>query len=314
MRERLNYKSRKTIIIVAIILLLIAIASTGIYMFTKGNDETKAFTEGNTTIGDSEINLPEENKNSNSVQEPTIESEQSTQNNNEVTTQTPTVPETTKKPVTGTTTQTTGNVPNEEYVTEKEEVVEKLVSESFLVGWTPINVSSITEDIQLNKPSKEAKYEVTKVATLVNDEAIKNENGEFNTRVKAGDKVTYVITVKNTGNVTIQNIKVVDELANYEETISVLEIGESKELTVIYEVKEEDMTENDTIINTVKVSDEEKTVEGKEEIPSNPAYSIPVEKIWNDNNNQDGKRQEVTICLYADGEAVEGETLTLDNI
>ena len=312
MRERLNYKSRKTIIIVAIILLLIAIASTGIYMFTKGNDETKAFTEGNTTIGDSEINLPEENKNSNSVQEPTIESEQSTQNNNEVTTQTPTVPETTKKPVTGTTTQTTENVPNEEYVTEKEEVVEKLVSESFLVGWTPINVSSITEDIQLNKPSKEAKYEVTKVATLVNDEAIKNENGEFNTRVKAGDKVTYVITVKNTGNVTIQNIKVVDELANYEETISVLEIGESKELTVIYEVKEEDMTENDTIINTVKVSDEEKTVEGKEEIPSNPAYSIPVEKIWNDNNNQDGKRQEVTICLYADGEAVEGETLTLD--
>ncbi len=312
MRERLNYKSRKTIIIVAIILLLIAIASTGIYMFTKGNDETKAFTEGNTTIGDSEINLPEENKNSNSVQEPTIESEQGTQNNNEVTTQTPTVPETTTKPVTGTTTQTTENVPNEEYVTEKEEVVEKLVSESFLVGWTPINVSSITEDIQLNKPSKEAKYEVTKVATLVNDEAIKNENGEFNTRVKAGDKVTYVITVKNTGNVTIQNIKVVDELANYEETISVLEIGESKELTVIYEVKEEDMTENDTIINTVKVSDEEKTVEGKEEIPSNPAYSIPVEKIWNDNNNQDGKRQEVTICLYADGEAVEGETLTLD--
>ena len=311
MRERLNYKSRKTIIIVAIILLLIAIASTGIYMFTKGNDETKAFTEGNTTIGDSEINLPEENKNSNSVQEPTIEPEQGTQNNNEVTTQTPTAPETTK-PVTGTTTQTTGNVPNEEYVTEKEKEVEKLVSESFLVGWTPINVSSITEDIQLNKPSKEAKYEVTKVATLVNGEAIKNENGEFNTRVKAGDKVTYVITVKNTGNVTIQNIKVVDELANYEETISVLEIGESKELTVIYEVKEEDMTENDTIINTVKVSDEEKTVEGKEEIPSNPAYSIPVEKIWNDNNNQDGKRQEVTICLYADGEAVEGETLTLD--
>lgn len=311
MRERLNYKSRKTIIIVAIILLLIAIASTGIYMFTKGNDETKAFTEGNTTIGDSEINLPEENKNSNSVQEPTIEPEQGTQNNNEVTTQTPTAPETTK-PVTGTTTQTTGNVPNEEYVTEKEEEVEKLVSESFLVGWTPINVSSITEDIQLNKPSKEAKYEVTKVATLVNGEAIKNENGEFNTRVKAGDKVTYVITVKNTGNVTIQNIKVVDELANYEETISVLEIGESKELTVIYEVKEEDMTENDTIINTVKVSDEEKTVEGKEEIPSNPAYSIPVEKIWNDNNNQDGKRQEVTICLYADGKAVEGETLTLD--
>ncbi len=311
MRERLNYKSRKTIIIVAIILLLIAIASTGIYMFTKGNDETKAFTEGNTTIGDSEINLPEENKNSNSVQEPTIEPEQGTQNNNEVTTQTPTAPETTK-PVTGTTTQTTGNVPNEEYVTEKEEEVEKLVSESFLVGWTPINVSSITEDIQLNKPSKEAKYEVTKVATLVNGEAIKNENGEFNTRVKAGDKVTYVITVKNTGNVTIQNIKVVDELANYEETISVLEIGESKELTVIYEVKEEDMTENDTIINTVKVSDEEKTVEGKEEIPSNPAYSIPVEKIWNDNNNQDGKRQEVIIGLYADGEAVEGETLTLD--
>ena len=83
MRERLNYKSKKTIIIVAIIIALIAIASTGIYMFTKGNDETKAFAEGNTAIEGNDIKIPEENQNSNSVKEPTIEPEQGTQNNNE---------------------------------------------------------------------------------------------------------------------------------------------------------------------------------------------------------------------------------------
>ena len=43
-----------------------------------------------------------------------------------------------------------------------------------------------------------------------------------------------------------------------------------------------------------------------------PKTSVQVTKVWNDNNNQDGKRPEsVTIKLLADGKVVEGKTLTL---
>ena len=38
---------------------------------------------------------------------------------------------------------------------------------------------------------------------------------------------------------------------------------------------------------------------------------IPVEKVWDDSNDQDGKRPlDVTVTLYADGEKTE-KTLTL---
>ena len=41
--------------------------------------------------------------------------------------------------------------------------------------------------------------------------------------------------------------------------------------------------------------------------------SIPVEKVWNDNNNQDGSRpSDITVKLYANGEDT-GKTLTLNN-
>ena len=154
MKQRLNYKSRKTIIIVAIIIALLAIASTGIYMFTKGNDEAKAFTEGNTTIGGQEANEetpgntnnPTTGNNPEEQQpvEPNIEPEQGSQNNNN-NGETQTNPANNNLPgnttntntrpnQNGTTTTTTGNVPNQEYVTERQEEVEKVSQENFLVG------------------------------------------------------------------------------------------------------------------------------------------------------------------------------------
>ena len=41
--------------------------------------------------------------------------------------------------------------------------------------------------------------------------------------------------------------------------------------------------------------------------------SIPVTKVWNDNNNQDGKRPtEITITLYADNQEVDGKSIKLN--
>ncbi|EGO9051909.1 Cna B-type domain-containing protein [Enterococcus faecalis] len=47
---------------------------------------------------------------------------------------------------------------------------------------------------------------------------------------------------------------------------------------------------------------------------SKEKLSIPVTKQWNDNDNQDGKRPEsVTVQLYANGQAVDRQTVTLNN-
>ena len=55
-----------------------------------------------------------------------------------------------------------------------------------------------------------------------------------------GEKITYKITVKNDGNLTITGIKVKDELTDDEWTIDSLAPGESKEFTAEYKVSEND--------------------------------------------------------------------------
>ena len=333
MKQRLNYKSRKTIIIVAIIIALLAIASTGIYMFTKGNDEAKAFTEGNTTIGGQEANegtpgntnnpTTGDNPEEQQPVEPNIEPEQGSQNNNN-NGETQTNPANNNLPgnttntntrpnQNGTTTTTTGNVPNQEYVTERQEEVEKVSQENFLVGWAPISLAAMTQNIGLNKVDEEPAYTVSKVATLINGEEIqKDENGEIKTKVKTGDTVTYKITVTNRGNVTLQNIQVIDELANYEKTIAVLAIGDSEELDVVYTVKQEDITKTDSIINTVKVivpeiTDPENPVKDEEEIPANPYITVSGEKTWV--APEGTKYPTITINLLRDGEKIDSKEL-----
>ncbi len=56
----------------------------------------------------------------------------------------------------------------------------------------------------------------------------------------AGDTVEYTITVTNTGNVSVSDIKVVDEKTGLDETVS-LARGEEKDFTTTYKVTEEDI-------------------------------------------------------------------------
>ena len=319
MKSRLNYKSKRTIIIVAIIIALIAIASTGIYMFTKGNDEAKAFTEGNTTIGGSEANPSTEGNNPTEnpgaeeqpTTQPNIEPEQGSQNNNEGTTgtQTPNTQGTTNRPVSGTTTSTTNsNVPNGEYVTERQEEI-TIETGSLYVGWAPQTVAALTSTINLVKEETQLAYSVNKVATAINGKAIvRDENGEILSRAKIGDVVTYVITIENTGNVTLKNIHVVDSLVNYDETINVLAIGDKKEIIVKYTVEKEKVEENDTIINTVEVTvpdvETEETTKTEEIIPVNPYITISGEKIWKDYNNQENTRAKIITVEVLKGDEV----------
>ena len=49
MKSKMSYKAKRNIIIIAIIVALLALASIGTYMFISGNDETQALSQMNAT-------------------------------------------------------------------------------------------------------------------------------------------------------------------------------------------------------------------------------------------------------------------------
>ena len=82
MKSKFSYKSKRTIIIAAIITVLLAGTATGVYFFTKGNAQAQAAGDNNTTqeqYGDA----PEENKNE--QQNNTTENEQNKNEQGETT-------------------------------------------------------------------------------------------------------------------------------------------------------------------------------------------------------------------------------------
>lgn len=209
MKAKLSYKSKRNIVISVIIVALLAVISTGTYFFIKGNDDSSAaFTENSSQIGESiqtetqgsegqDTTNPAENdgqsegENQNPAQSPEENNNgETTENNGE---------ETTNPLNTGTTTQgqngtannngtttgtTTGEVPNEEYVTERVEEQEVLVSEDYLVEWQPLTIeaTTTTSNLSIIRPIISAEKTADKTA------------------VRVGEVITYTIKITNSGN------------------------------------------------------------------------------------------------------------------
>ena len=190
MKSKFSYKSKRTIIIAAIITVLLAGTATGVYFFTKGNAQAQAAGDNNTTQ-EQYGEAPEENKNE--QQNNTTENEQNKNEQGETTPNQQEEQETERQEQTTnnnqttqneqTTTTTTGEVPNQEYVTEREETV-KNPWESLEVGWGPTQFASIASTANLT--AKKSNLEIHKT---VDKES-----------VKIGDTLTYTISVKNNGD------------------------------------------------------------------------------------------------------------------
>ena len=190
MKSKFSYKSKRTIIIAAIITVLLAGTATGVYFFTKGNAQAQAAGDNNTTQ-EQYGEAPEENKNE--QQNNTTENEQNKNEQGETTPNQQEEQETERQEQTTnnnqttqneqTTTTTTGEVPNQEYITEREETV-KNPWETLEVGWGPTQFASIASTANLT--AKKSNLEIHKT---VDKES-----------VKIGDTLTYTISVKNNGD------------------------------------------------------------------------------------------------------------------
>ncbi len=184
MKATLSYKSKRNIIIASVIVALLAGISTVGYFYIKGNDETaRAFTQDNITTGEQtqteggQQGNPEQNSeqpltpdnqgdnNGNQSQGNQNQGNQPNTNNN------------------GTPNQENGQVPSGEFVTEEVEERTVLVSEDYMVEWTPTNIlaNTTTSNLGIVRPIITASKTADKTAVV------------------EGEIITYTITATNSG-------------------------------------------------------------------------------------------------------------------
>ncbi len=150
-----------------------------------------------------------------------------------------------------------------------------IVTEADIKAGEVVNVATIGDDsstVTTDTEDPNPDFVVTKTATKLNGTDV---NGEI--AVKVGDKVTYVITVENTGNVTLENVVVTDELLpEFSHTIATLNRGADNKVsvTVEYTVQEKDIKDG-KLVNIAKATIPEKEETGKEELP---VSNISIEK------------------------------------
>ena len=239
MKARINYKSRKTIIITCVIAVLLIAAVTGTVAFIKGNNNAAAampddneqvnLNNGNSNNGDT----PQENDNQNNGEnvEPNLNGDQNNSttnngaNNSNTTNQNTNNGTTTAGTTTGTT--TTGNnganVPNQDYtqttvIPGRDNV---LVEQNTKIGWSPISVAAYiaTANLNIHKPN----LELQKYAYLDGDSL---EELPINTAVQKGETITYVIKITNKGNEDANGIRTIDSIPEGTELASISEGGE----------------------------------------------------------------------------------------
>ena len=319
MKSKFSYKSKRTIIIAAIITVLLAGTATGVYFFTKGNAQAQAAVDNNTTQ-EQYGEAPEENKNE--QQNNTTENEQNKNEQGETTLNQQEEQETERQEQTTnnnqttqneqTTTTTTGEVPNQEYVTEREETV-KNPWETLEVGWGPTQFASIASTANLT--AKKSNLEIHKT---VDKES-----------VKIGDTLTYTISVKNNGDkvakaIIYDNVPegtvLLNKDNNEDENTKKLtwrvtvEPGETEKVEFTVRVKAEKGTIKNSAIINGKTTNETETgiinITGKKEVNTSEAKvgdTLTYTIILTNSGNADGT---VTVT----DEIPTGTTLVADSI
>ena len=330
-----KFLNTKNVVIGLVSLVLIGASATGVTVFLKDRGEASAAQEqvqnlpvtGNDNSANQVQNTVNPNENGNNVA--------GDNTTGIITPVEPTTPGNTTSTTPGTTTRpgtrpstgetTTGTIEYEGRTIK--------VSDDLKLSWTTLAIPAITADMGIFKPVLGIEKTATAVVRANQEEQIPvTENNK--PMVRAGDTIIYTIKVSNSGNYKATNVVVTDSLdvifdgktvpANKELVkIETLEAGKAATLKVGYVVKQEDINavleteQNETIskdiINIATATDGKTTVEDEDDMPVNPDVTINVNKNWQDNDNQDGKRPEkITVELYRNNENEPVETVTID--
>ena len=249
MKAKINYRSKKTIIIISVAVVLLIAAIVGTVAFVKGNqDAAAAMTDDGTSTsqndganaglpnngdqnnGDDQNNngttLPEVGDNTNPADSNNNGNNGSTTNGGTTGTNGANGSNTGANAGTTTGTTTTGNnganVPNQDYtqttvIPGRDNV---LVEQNTEIGWSPISVAAYTavSKLKVHKPD----LDLQKYAYLDGDSL---EELPVNTAVQKGETITYVIKITNNGNEDANGIRTIDSIPEGTELASISEGG-----------------------------------------------------------------------------------------
>ena len=349
MKARINYKSKKTIIIISVALVLLIAAITGTVAFVKGNRNASAAVnvDSSSSSQNGENNnvtnagLPNNGDQNNGETVNDKENLPNAGNNGDnssntnggttgATTGNGSTNGTSNRNNGSSTTTTTGgaNVPNQDYtqttvIPGRENV---LVEQNTEIGWSPISVAAYAaaSRLKVHKPD----LELQKYAYLDGDSL---EELPVNTAVQKGETITYVIKITNKGNEDAKNIRTIDEIPEGTELVSISEGGAlnnegkiawkndikaGETVTVSFKAKVTADSVN-LIKNTAKVNGEE-TPETKTPIitatkTANVVTTIDKEEVLEDRYAKVGETIRYTITVKNTSE-VDGTTVITDSI
>ena len=254
MKARINYRSKRTIIIISIAVVLLIAAIAGTVAFVKGNrDAAAAMTDdkhgtsqndgtnaglpnnGDQNDGSDQNNdgttLPTDGDNTNPADSNNNDNNGSTTNDgttgtngaNGSTTGTTNGANTGANAGTTTGTTTAGNnganVPNQDYA-QTTTVITENPWEKKEIGWSPISVAAYTaaSKLKVHKPD----LDLQKYAYLDGDSL---EELPVNTAAQKGETITYVIKITNKGNENTNGIRTIDSIPEGTELSSISEGG-----------------------------------------------------------------------------------------
>ena len=287
MKSKLNYKSKKFMISVAVIVILLIIAIIGIILLVKSNNTSDAVTETSSNASsdkikdssDDKVPIQENDKENNdkdAIQEDDNQGALSDVINDE---ENKDVDINTNKPIienTNNNVVNNNNNNNENIIVDTDATTvieyvdeEKVIEKKYEDSWKPeaIKVDSVAKTLNVLKRRIHVdKKLVSYVDVSENEEYILSEMSEneiASIEVDIDDELTYEITVKNTGNVDLKDVKVTDVMKKEdaagissiineviltdEEKLNV-SAGETKTLTFKYIVQKTDIV-NGKIIN-----------------------------------------------------------------
>lgn len=280
MKAKINYKSKKTIIIIAIAVVLLIAAITGTVAFIKGNNNAAAAMEntevtepannGNDSNNNGGVENPNTPNTDNPEQIPTIDENQNSttpaQNGNTTTNSGTTNQGTT----TGTTTGNTGTT-NREY-TQTTTVITENPWKTEDITWTPISLNARTATAELPN------LDIEKIA-YVHGKSTKDL--QVSPAVQKGEIITYTINITNNGEKDTLTLRTEDAIPEGTKLVdnSITQDGkfENNKITWKIKIKAKEMI---TLSFKVEVVEDEITlIENQAKVNDIPTNDVPTDVI-----------------------------------